>query len=68
VLSTGGIYLAGGIPCRNQPALEEGRFMRAFTAKGRFRELLSRVPVHVVGLRAALIGAAHRGLDLVAST
>jgi glucokinase len=41
--------------------------MRAFTAKGRFRELLSRIPVHVVGLRAALIGAAHRGLELVES-
>ena len=67
VLSTGGIYLAGGIPCRNRPVLEEGRFMRAFTAKGRFRELLSRIPVHVVGLRAALIGAAHRGLELVES-
>jgi glucokinase len=62
VLSTGGLYLAGGIPQRILPALEDGRFMRAFTAKGRFRELLSRVPVYVVALHAALIGAAHRGL------
>jgi glucokinase len=62
VLSTGGVYLAGGIPVRIQVALQEGRFMRAFTAKGRLGELLARMPVHVVSLRAALLGAAHRGL------
>ncbi len=67
VLSTGGVYLAGGIPMRILPALSEGRFMRAFTAKGRMRVLLSGIPVHVVVRRAALLGAALRGFELAAA-
>jgi glucokinase len=67
ILSTGGIYLAGGIPSRILPLLEEGRFMRAFTAKGRFHDLLSRIPVYAVTLRAALLGAAHMGLEHAAA-
>ncbi|MFL5461746.1 MAG: glucokinase [Gemmatimonadales bacterium] len=65
VLSLGGVYLAGGIPPRILPALRDGRFFTAFTAKGRMTELLARVPVTVVTLEAALFGAALRGLELV---
>jgi glucokinase len=65
VLGLGGVYLAGGIPPRILPALQDGRFLRAFTAKGRMAELLARVPVSVVTLEAALLGAAIRGLELV---
>jgi glucokinase len=65
VLSLGGVYLAGGIPPRILPALQDGRFLRAFTAKGRMSELLARVPVSVVTLEAALLGAAIRGLESV---
>ena len=36
----------------------------AFQRKGRFTELLARVPVHVIVQRAALLGAASYGLDL----
>ena len=36
--------------------------MRAFTAKGRFANLLSAVPVHVVTINAALLGAAIYGV------
>ncbi len=68
VLGTGGVYLAGGIPMRVLPALNEGRFLRAFTGKGRMGALLSRVPVHVVLRRAALLGAASRGLELSEAT
>ena len=33
--------------------------MRAFTDKGRFRDLISRIPVHVIlNDKAALLGAA----------
>jgi glucokinase len=67
VLGLGGVYLAGGIPPRILPALQDGRFLRAFTAKGRMSELLARVPVSVVALEAALLGAAIRGLELAAS-
>ncbi|MEP7228060.1 MAG: glucokinase [Gemmatimonadales bacterium] len=67
VLATGGVYLAGGIPSRILPALGDGRFMRAFVAKGRLGAVLTRVPVYVVALRAALLGAALRGLELAAA-
>jgi glucokinase len=65
VLATGGIYLGGGIPPRILPALEGPRFMRAFTNKGRFSDLLARVPVHVIlNPKSALLGAACHGLEL----
>jgi glucokinase len=65
VLSLGGVYLAGGIPPRILPALRDGRFFTAFRAKGRMAELLGRMPVSVVTLEAALLGAALRGLGQV---
>jgi glucokinase len=58
-LATGGVYLGGGIPRRILPALEDGTFMKAFRTKGRFREFLSNLPVHVIlNPKAALLGAA----------
>jgi glucokinase len=62
VLATGGVYLAGGIPLHVLPALDKGRFQEAFQRKGRFRDLLADVPVHVIVCRAALIGTASLGL------
>jgi glucokinase len=63
VLATGGVYVGGGIPPRILPALTDGRFLHAFARKGRFADLLSRVPVHVItNPRVALLGAASAGL------
>jgi len=59
-MTSGGIYLGGGIPPRILPKLEEGKFLEAFVDKGRFRDMLSAVPVHVIlNDRAALLGAAR---------
>ena len=61
LMATGGVYLGGGIPPRILPKLEAGSFMRAFTDKGRFVDLLAGVPVRVIlNDRTALMGAALR--------
>jgi glucokinase len=58
-LATGGVYIAGGIPPRILPLLQEEAFLRAFTRKGRFAAFVAQVPVHVVlHPEVALLGAA----------
>ncbi|CAN5212962.1 glucokinase [soil metagenome] len=60
ILATGGIYLGGGIAPKILPKLKEEVFLESFTAKGRMRELLEKIPVRVIlNDKAALIGAAH---------
>ena len=66
VLSTAGVYLAGGLPPRLLPQLKDGSFMQAFSAKGRFAEMLRAIPVRVVTVNAALLGAAIYGLEQAA--
>jgi glucokinase len=59
-MTTGGVYLGGGIPPKILPKLDEETFMHAFTNKGRFKDLLEKIPVRVIlNDRAALLGAAH---------
>ncbi len=59
-MTRGGVYLAGGIPPKILPRLKQGLFMKAFTDKGRFKELLKKIPVKVVmNDKAALLGAAY---------
>jgi glucokinase len=61
VMATGGVFLGGGIAPKILPRLRAGGFAESFLAKGRFAELLSRIPVHVVlNDLTALIGAARR--------
>ncbi|HNS39076.1 MAG TPA: glucokinase [Promineifilum sp.] len=68
VLATGGIYLGGGIPSRILPQLQKGPFMTFFRDKGRFTEMMSRIPVHIIyNPKAALYGAAYDALALSSS-
>lgn len=55
----GGVFIGGGILPRIEQLLTESRFEQRFTAKGRQREWMQRVPVYVLrpGLQA-LTGAA----------
>ncbi len=68
VLATGGVYLGGGIAPAIPSVLRDGRFLKVFQRKGRFGDLLSHVPVHVIVCRAALIAVAIRGLESSALT
>ena len=68
VLATGGVYLGGGIPPRILPFLKGPWVLEAFRKKGWISDLLSTIPLHVIlEPRAALLGAARYGLDLVAA-
>lgn len=60
VLATGGVYVAGGIAPKIIGKLREGGFIRAFSAKGRFSDMLAGIPVQVVlNPKVGLIGAAR---------
>jgi glucokinase len=65
VLATGGVFLGGGIPPRILSYLEDERFLQAFRRKGRFTDLLARVPMHVIlNPKVALLGAARHGFEM----
>jgi glucokinase len=58
-VSTGGVYLAGGIARRIVPVLRAGDFLRSFTEKGRLASLLAKIPIHVItNDLVGLLGAA----------
>jgi len=67
-LSTGGVFVAGGIAASLLPMLKEGSsFLGAFRDKGRFRPLLEKMPVAVVlDSNIGLAGAARYAATLLA--
>jgi len=63
VLATGGVYIAGGVAVHTRRVIEQPIFMERFRNKGRFADLMGRIPVHVVVTAAGLAGAAACGLE-----
>lgn len=65
-LALGGVLVGGGIAPRLLPVLRGGHFLQALTDKGRYADLLRRVPVKVaLNPDAPLLGAAHYALHAV---
>ncbi|OQK18181.1 glucokinase [Methyloprofundus sedimenti] len=59
-LSTGGVYIGGGIGPKIRSALENEKFLSAFTNKGRFKNLLSQMSIKLsLNPNTPLIGAAN---------
>lgn len=57
-LARGGLYIAGGIAAKNRQRFQDGRFMGAFTDKGKMASLAKTIPVKLilqdkVGLKGA---------------
>lgn len=64
-LARGGVFLAGGIAGKNVLRFTDGRFVRAFTRKGRFAPLLESIPVDLItNAKVGLLGAAEAALRL----
>jgi len=58
-LSTGGMFLGGGIPPKLAAKLQEGGTVAAYLHKGRLSPMVAMTPLHVIrDDRAALLGAA----------
>ncbi len=66
VMATGGVYVGGGIVTKLLPLVATSGFMRAFAAKGRYKELMREIPVWIIlDSGAGLIGAVHAARALV---
>jgi glucokinase len=62
LMSSGGVFVGGGIAPKILAKLRDGRFMEGFMDKGRMGEPLAAIPVHVVlNDKTALLGAAYWG-------
>jgi glucokinase len=70
-LSTGGVFLAGGIAPRLQSKLDDGSFITTFDDKPPMSDLLVKMPVNIIlNSQAGLEGAARlaRSLALASTT
>lgn len=65
-MTTGGVYLGGGISPKILPVLKKGLFIKAFQNKGRFKDMLKKISVKVIlDDKAALKGAAIHALGVL---
>jgi glucokinase len=64
-MAINGVYVGGGIAPKLLTKLKDGTFMKAFTHKGRYKRLMSQIPVHVVmNQHTGLLGAAATAAGL----
>ena len=47
-MTLNGVYVGGGIAPKLLVKLKDGTFMKAFTNKGRYKRLMTSIPVKVV--------------------
>jgi glucokinase len=65
-LAVGGVFIGGGIAPKISAKLADGSLLAAFSDKGRYRDLMGSIPVHLVlDPRAPLLGAAHVARELL---
>ncbi len=68
-VATAGLFVGGGIAPKILPALEDGRFMRAFLDKAPMDALVARIPVRVIlNPQAGLLGAAVAAQELISGS
>lgn len=64
-LPDGGIYLAGGIPFKILPKIREQGFTNSFLRKGRMKDVVNHIPIHLItNNQAAIKGAALMAYEL----
>ena len=67
-MAVNGVYLGGGIAPKILTKLKDGTFMKAFTNKGRYKRMMSQIPVHIVmNQHTGLLGAAATAARLAQS-
>lgn len=65
-LPYGGVYLAGGIAAKILPFLQRGSFLQAFLSKGRYKNILQKMPIRVcLNSDVALSGALNCALKMI---
>lgn len=68
-MSLNGVYLGGGIAPKLLAKLKDGTFMKSFINKGRYKRLMSSIPVKVVmNQHTPLLGAAAFAAHLARQT
>jgi glucokinase len=64
-MTLNGVYVGGGIAPKLLVKLKDGTFMKAFTNKGRYKRLMTSIPVKIVmNQKTALLGAASIAASL----
>jgi len=67
-VATAGVFVGGGIAPKILPALQDGRFIDAFRAKGPMSDLVATISVKVIlSGEAGLLGAAVRAQEIARS-